>query len=298
MSMSVSTSAALPKKRTRVNGAAMAYVDVGSGAPMVFLHGNPTSSYLWRNIMRPLSTNFRCFAPDLIGMGDSDKLVPSGPERYTFTEHRAFLDAFLESMAFDEPVVMVVHDWGSALGFDWARRHPDRVRGIVYMEAIVGMRSWEDFPPPGRAIFQAFRSPAGERMVLEENAFVERILPGAILRRLTEAEHNEYRRPFREPGESRRPTLSWPRQLPIEGEPKEICALVEAYVGFLAQSPIPKLFVNADPGILSGSARETCRRWPNQREVTVRGLHYLQEDSPAEIAAAIADWAQPFQRNP
>ena len=224
--------------------------------------------------------------------------MPSGPERYTFTEHRGFLDAFLESMAFDEPLVLVVHDWGSALGFDWACRHPDRVRGIAYMEAIVGMRSWEDFPLASRPIFQAFRSPAGERLVLEENAFVEQVLPGAILRKLTEAEHDEYRRPFREPGESRRPTLSWPRQLPIEGEPKEIRALVEAYVGFLAQSSIPKLFVNADPGILSGSARDTCRRWLNQREVTVPGLHYVQEDSPAEIAAAIADWARPLRRNP
>jgi haloalkane dehalogenase len=296
--MSMLTSAALPKQRRPVNGAAMAYVDVGSGAPMVFLHGNPTSSYLWRNIMRPLSSDFRCFAPDLIGMGDSDKLVPSGPGRYSFAEHRAFLDAFLESMAFDAPIVLVVHDWGSALGFDWARRHPDRVRGIAYMEAIVGMRSWEDLPPPGRAIFKAFRSPDGERLVLEENAFVERVLPGNILRTLMEAEHDEYRRPYRVPGESRRPTLSWPRQLPIEGEPEDICALVEAYVGFLARSPIPKLFVNADPGVLTGPARETCRRWPNQREVTVRGLHYVQEDSPAEIAAAIADWARPFRRNP
>ena len=242
--MSVSTSAALPKKRTRVNGRP-AHVDVGSGAPMVFLHGNPTSSYLWRNIMRPLSTNFRRLAPDLIGMGDLDKLVPSGPSA-TRSPEFAVSWTHLESMAFDEPLVLVVHDWGSALGFDWACRHPDRVRGIAYMEAIVGMRSWEDFPLASRPIFQAFRSPAGERLVLEENAFVEQVLPGAILRKLTEAEHDEYRRPFREPGESRRPTLSWPRQLPIEGEPKEIRALVEAYVGFLAQSSIPKLFVNAD----------------------------------------------------
>ena len=292
----MSTLPTLPKTRTNVNGATMAYVDVGSGVPLVFLHGNPTSSFLWRNIVKPLSTSFRGIAPDLIGMGDSDKLVPSGPERYTFSEHRTFLDGFLESMAFEDPIVLVVHDWGSALGFDWAWRHPDRVRGIAYMEAIVGVRSWEDFPPPARALFQALRSSAGERMILEENAFVEQVLPGSILRKLTEAEHNEYRRPFREPGESRRPTLSWPRQLPIEGEPREICALVDDYVAFLAQSPIPKLFINADPGrLITGPLRETCRRWPNQREVTVRGLHFVQEDSPAEIAAAIADWAQPFR---
>jgi haloalkane dehalogenase len=293
----MSTLAALAKARIAVNGATMAYVDVGSGVPMVFLHGNPTSSYLWRNIVTPLSARFRCVAPDLIGMGDSDKLTPSGPERYRFAEHRAFLDGFLEAMAFEEPILLVVHDWGSALGFDWVRRHPDRVRGIAYMEAIVGVRSWEDFPPPARALFQALRSPAGEQMVLAQNAFVEQVLPGSILRKLTEAEHDEYRRPFREPGESRRPTLTWPRQLPIEGEPREICALVEAYGAFLAESPIPKLFVNAEPGrLLTGPARDLCRRWPNQREVTVRGLHFVQEDAPAEIASAVTDWAEPLRR--
>ena len=191
--------------------------------------------------------------------------MPSGPERYTFIEHRGFLDAFLESMAFDEPLVLVVHDWGSASGSTGLAGTRIACAASAYMEAIVGMRSWEDFPLASRPIFQAFRSPAGERLVLEENAFVEQVLPGAILRKLTEAEHDEYRRPFREPGESRRPTLSWPRQLPIEGEPKEICALVEAYVGFLAQSSIPKLFVNADPGILCGPARDTSARPTSER---------------------------------
>jgi haloalkane dehalogenase len=283
------------KRSAAVLGHTMTYVERGSGVPMVFLHGNPTSSYLWRDILAPLSTTYRCVAPDLIGMGDSDKLAPSGPDRYTFVEHRRFLDALLDSLGFDQPIFLVVHDWGSALGFDWTRRNPDRVRGIAYMEAIVGQRAWADFPEPGRSIFKALRSNAGEKLVLEENLFVEKLLPGGVLRPLTQAEHDEYRRPFREPGEGRRPTLTWPRQLPIDGEPADLCAEVARYVAFLERSPLPKLFVNAEPGrLLTGPLREACRRWPNQREVTVRGLHYVQEDSAPEIAAALADWARPL----
>jgi len=281
------------KKLAKVAGYSMAYVERGTGDPMIFLHGNPTSSFLWRNIVAPLSSHYRCIAPDLIGMGDSDKLVPGGPDRYSFFEHRDFLEAFLETLGFTRPVVLVVHDWGSALGFDWARRHPERVRGIAYMEAIVGILAWEGFPPPARARFQALRSPAGERLILEENVFVEQILPGSIQRKLTPAEHDEYRRPFREPGEARRPTLSWPRQLPIDGEPAAVCAEVKRYVSFLEQSTLPKLFVNAEPGrVLTGPLRDACRRWPNQTEVTVPGLHFIQEDSPREIAAAIQGWAK------
>ena len=281
-----------PKSFATVKGHSLAYVEQGRGRPMLFLHGNPTSSYVWRHILAPLSSEYRCIAPDLIGMGDSDKLTPSGPDRYTFYEHRDFLDAFIEALALRDSVILVVHDWGSALGFDWARRHPDRVRGIAYMEAIVGVRSWDDFPPPARALFQAYRSEEGERLILEENRFIERNLPLSILRKLTPEEHDEYRRPFREPGESRRPTLSWPRQLPIEGEPENICAEVARYVTFLAETSIPKLFVNAEPGrLLTGDLRDACRRWPNQTEVTVRGLHFVQEDSPDEIAAAIQRWA-------
>jgi haloalkane dehalogenase len=282
-----------PKRRVSVKGHAMSYVDVGTGAPMVFLHGNPTSSYLWRNIITPVSARFRCLAPDLIGMGDSDKLTPSGPDRYTFFEHRDYLDAFLDSLALTEPVVLVIHDWGSALGFDWARRHPGRVRGIVYMEAIVGTRAFRDVPEPGRGIFQALRSAAGEKMILEENFFIEQLLPMSILRKLTPAEHDEYRRPFREPGEGRRPTLSWPRQIPFDGEPEDISALVQDYARFMAASPLPKLWIDAEPGrLLTGAMRDVVRGWPNQRVVTVKGLHYLQEDAPDEIAAAILDWAK------
>jgi haloalkane dehalogenase len=280
----------IQKRKVLVRGHQMSFVDQGSGEPLLFLHGNPTSSFLWRNIIGKVSETYRCIAPDLIGMGDSDKLPDSN---YSFFEHRDFLDGFIASLALTGPVTLVLHDWGSALGFDWARRHPAGVRGFVYMEAIAGARTWADIPEPARALFRALRSPKGEQLILEENLFVEKLLPQSMLRTLTPAEHDEYRRPFRERGEARRPTLSWPRQLPIDGEPREICALVEEYAAFLASSPLPKLFVNAEPGrILTGALREACRRWPNQREVTVRGLHYVQEDSPDEIAAAILDWAR------
>ncbi len=275
------------KKRVRIRDHAMAYVERGDGRPLVFLHGNPTSSFLWRNIVAALSGRARCIAPDLIGMGDSDKLEASGPGSYSFFEHRAYLDGFFDALGLDD-VALVVHDWGSALGFDWARRHPSRVRALVYMEAIVGPMRWDEWAPGPRALFQRLRSDEGERLALEENAFVEKVLPASVLRTLSPEELAEYRRPFRTPGEARRPTLSWPRQLPIDGEPRDVCEEVERYARWLATSPVPKLFVNAEPGrILTGRLREECRRWPNQREVTVRGLHYLQEDSPAEIADAI-----------
>jgi len=286
------TAQPLPKKYVRVLDHTMAYVERGAGAPVVFVHGNPTSSFLWRNIIRPLEGRARCVAPDLIGMGDSDKLATRGPGAYGFFEHRRFFDAFLDAVVpGPEPVILVLHDWGSALGFDWARRHPERVRGIAYMEAIAGPLSWEGWDPEARGLFEALRSPAGEALVLEANVFVERVLPKSVLRPLTEAEMDEYRRPFRDPGEARRPTLSWPRQLPIDGQPADVAAAVARYADFMAAAPFPKLFVSVEPGrILTGALRERCRAWPNQREVTVRGLHFVQEDSPGEIAAALGDW--------
>jgi haloalkane dehalogenase len=281
------------KKRVKVRDRSMAYADWGSGPPLVFLHGNPTSSFLWRNVMAPLSPRARCIAPDLIGMGDSEKLVPSGPGSYFFFEHRAFLDAFMDALHLEREIVLVVHDWGSALGFDWASRHPGRVRAIVYMEAIVGPLQWTDYDPSRRALFQSLRGPEGERLVLEENAFVERALPPGVLRKLTTEELDEYRRPYRTVGESRRPTLSWPRQLPIDGEPPAVCAAVERYARWLSTWDRPKLFINAEPGrLLTGRLREACRRWPNQTEATVRGLHFLQEDSPLEIARAIGAFVE------
>jgi haloalkane dehalogenase len=279
------------KHEATLLGSRMAWVEAGRGDPILFLHGNPTSSYLWRNVMPHLAGQGRCIAPDLVGMGDSDKLAPSGPDRYTFVEHRRYLDALLDALELGGNVTLVVHDWGSALGFDWARRHPDRVKGIAYMEAIVRPLRWAEWPEAARRVFQGFRSPAGEAMVLEQNVFVERVLPGSILRKLLDAEMEAYRRPFREPGEGRRPTLSWPRQIPIEGEPADVTRIVQDYADWLSRSPLPKLFVNAEPGaILVGPQREFCRGWPSQQEVTVRGAHFVQEDSPAEIGAAVAKW--------
>jgi haloalkane dehalogenase len=279
------------KKNVEVLGSKMAYVEAGSGDPVVFLHGNPTSSYLWRNVIPHLEERWRCIAPDLIGMGDSDKLEPSGPDRYTFVEHRRYLDALLEALGVTKNVTLVIHDWGSALGFDWANRHRGAMTGIAYMEAILMPLTWEQWPEAARGVFQGFRSPAGEAMVLENNVFVERVLPGSVLRKLDEKEMEVYRRPFREPGESRRPTLTWPRQIPIEGEPAEVVEIVESYGAWLASSDLPKLFVNAEPGaILTGEQREFCRSWPNQQEVTVKGIHFIQEDSPDEIGQAVARW--------
>ncbi len=280
-----------PKKSITVKGKTMTYVEMGEGDPIVFQHGNPTSSYLWRNVMPHLQDQGRCIAIDLIGMGESDKLEDSGPDRYTLLEHREYFDAALEALEVRDNVTFVIHDWGSALGFDWANRHRGAVMGIAYMEGIVRPVSWDDWPEAARAVFQGFRSAAGEDMVLEKNIFVEKVLPGSILRDLTDEEMAVYRRPFINPGEDRRPTLTWPRQIPIEGEPAEVVELVQSYADWLAQSDVPKLFINADPGaILIGPQREFCRSWPNQTEITVAGNHFLQEDSPDEIGQAIALW--------
>jgi haloalkane dehalogenase len=276
-----------PRRPVRVLDTEMAYVDVGAGAPVVFLHGNPTSSYLWRNVIPHVAPLGRCLAPDLVGMGDSGR-APAGS--YRFVDHARYLDAWFAAIVPALPVTLVVHDWGSALGFHWARRHPERVRGVVYMEALVRPVTWDEWPEPARKIFQAMRSSGGEEMVLQKNVFVDRILPASVLRGLTEAEMTVYRRPYLEPGESRRPTLTWPRQIPIEGEPADVVAIVDAYAKWLAAAAeLPKLFVNADPGvILTGAQREFCRTWPNQQEITVRGTHFIQEDSPHEIGEAVA----------
>ncbi|HEU5383520.1 MAG TPA: haloalkane dehalogenase [Ktedonobacteraceae bacterium] len=281
------------KRYGEVLGRKMAYVEAGQGDPIVFLHGNPTSSYLWRNIIPFVADLGRCIAPDLIGMGDSEKLSESGPNTYTFVEHRRYLDALLAALGVERQVTFVVHDWGSALGFDWANRHRDAIKGIAYMEAIVQPLTWAQWNEQARSIFQGFRSPAGEKMILERNLFVEAVLPGSIQRKLTDAEMEEYRRPYREPGESRRPTLTWPRQIPIDGEPADVTEIVRQYAAWLGASPLPKLFINAEPGaILTGSQREFCRTWPNQTEVTVLGSHFIQEDSPDQIGEALAAWYQ------
>lgn len=283
-----SISAADPYERRRVAvlDTEMAYIDVGAGEPIVFLHGNPTSSYLWRNVIPQVVGLGRCLAPTLVGMGDSGK-IPQGS--YRFVDHARYLDAWFDTLGITEKVTLVGHDWGSALGFYWAYRHPDWVKGIVYMEAIVRPLTWDEWPEASRALFQAMRSPAGEEIILQKNMFVERILPSSVLRRLAEEEMAIYRRPYLESGESRRPTLTWPQEIPLDGEPADVVEIVDCYAKWLATSDVPKLFINADPGaILVGAQREFCRSWPNQQEATVKGIHFVQEDSPAEIGQAIA----------
>ncbi len=285
---SISAQDSHPRKTISAGGVDISYVDTGAGDPIVFLHGNPTSSYLWRNIIPHLEHAGRCLAPDLMGMGDSGE-SPNGS--YRFVDHSAVLDQWFDAVGLTGNVTLVVHDWGSALGFHWAKRNPGRVKGIVYMEAIVRPVTWEEWPEASRNLFQGFRSPAGEEIVLEKNVFVERVLPGSVLRGLTDEEMVVYRRPYLEAGESRRPTLTWPREIPVGGEPADVVQIVSEYAEWLSSSQVPKLFINAEPGaILVGSQRDFCRSWPNQQELTVPGQHFIQEDSPAEIGQAIADW--------
>ncbi|MBV8494789.1 MAG: haloalkane dehalogenase [Alphaproteobacteria bacterium] len=287
-----------PKQLAAVAGKRMAYVELGGGEPVfLFLHGNPTSSYLWRNVMPEVAGLGRCIAPDLIGMGDSGKLENPGPLTYRFAAHRDFLWRFIDAViGVERPIVLVGHDWGSALAFDWANQHRERAAGIAYMEAIVRPLVWAEWPEPSRRVFQGFRSAAGEEMILDRNLFVERVLPGSVLRQLEPAEMDEYRRPFRT-REDRWPTLAWPREIPIDGEPADVVALAAAYAEWMAQNQLPKLFVNAEPGaILTGALREFCRTWRNQTEATVRGSHFIQEDSGPEIGRAIAAWARALPR--
>jgi haloalkane dehalogenase len=285
------------RSRVSVLDSEMSYLTVGNGDPIVFLHGNPTSSYLWRNVIPHVSDLGWCLAPDLVGMGRS-AASPGGA--YRFLDHAAYLDAWFEALDLGRNVTLVLHDWGSGLGFHWACRHSDRVRAIAYMESIVQPRDWEDLPASRAPIFRDLRSNKGERMILEENAFIEMLLPRLIIRTLTRAEMDAYRLPFIEP-ESRWPTLVWPRELPIGGEPADVVKIVEDYGRWLQRTPLPKLFINAEPGsMLIGRARKFCRSWPNQQEITVRGIHFVQEDSPDQIGSALARFVRqtgPDMRN-
>jgi len=281
----------LKKQKISINNKNIAYVESGSGDPIIFLHGNPTSSYLWRNITPHLESQGRCICIDLIGMGDSDKLDNPDENSYQFEEHYHYVNAAIESLTNGENITFVIHDWGSALGFNWCYHNPDSIKGIAYMEAIVKEMTWEDWRDEAKGIFQGFRSDAGESLVLEKNYFVERVLPGSIIRRLSDEEIEEYRRPFINPGEDRRPTLSWPREIPIEGQPANVCEIVNQYAEWMQTNDIPKLFINAEPGaITTGRIRDFCRSWKNQTEVTVKGIHFIQEDSPNDIGKAISTW--------
>jgi haloalkane dehalogenase len=279
----ISTEDVAFRKRIPVLDSNIAYVDVGEGDPIVFLHGNPTPSYLWRNIIPCVLELGRCLAPDFIGMGNSG-IAPNGS--YRFVDHQRYLDAWFEAMNVKKNVILVVHDWGSALGFAWAQRHPERIKALVYMESIVRpFFSWDEWPEATREFFKAQRTPAGEDMILQKNLFIEFLLP---LRGIPQEAIEVYRRYFRIPGPSRQPILTWTRELPIAGQPEGVVQIVDSYSRWLATSPIPKLFINAEPaGFLIGAQREFCRAWPNQQEVTVKGAHFLQEDSPAEVGDAI-----------
>jgi haloalkane dehalogenase len=282
-----------PRKRVRVLDSEISYVDIGAGDPIVFLHGNPTSSYLWRNIIPFVAGDGRCLAPDLVGMGRS---APSPAGAYRFVDHARYLDAWFEALDLTRNVVLVLHDWGSALGFHRAARFPRQVQAIAYMEALVQPRCYDDFPHGRDAIFRALRSPKGDSMVLDDNFFVETVLPKSVIRKLTDDEMEAYRAPFRDRA-ARLPTLVWPRELPIDGEPTDVVAIVDAYSKWLTVSTLPKLFIRAEPGaLITGRALELCRRWPNQREVTVKGVHYVQEDSPAEIGAALREFVREVRK--
>ena len=279
------------KKFIKVNNKKMAYIEMGHGDPIIFQHGNPTSSYLWRNIMPHLAKQGRCIAMDLIGMGDSEKLDQSGPNKYLYEEQREYLFKAWEQLGINNNVTLVIHDWGSALGFDWAFLNPKAVKGIAYMEALVRPVKWGEWPDSATNIFKAFRSNAGEELILNKNIFIEGVLPNSIIRKLNTEEMAIYREPFLKSGEDRRPTLSWPREIPIDGSPENVNKIISRYAKWLEKSDIPKLFINAEPGsILVGKQREYCRTWKNQTEITVPGKHFLQEDSPDEIGKNISKW--------
>ena len=280
------------RRRVKVLDSEMSAIDEGQGAPVIFLHGNPTSSYLWRNVIPHISSLGRCLAPDLIGMGESGRSTNGS---YRFVDHARYLDGWIEALRLKRKITFVVHDWGSALGFHWAYRHQDRTRALVYMEAIVTPIKWKHWPEESRSIFQALRSSRGERMILQRNLFVERVLPASVQRGLSKEEMDHYRRPYLEPGESRRPTLTWPREIPIDGEPADVHQVVSDYADWLPNSPIPKLFVNAKPGFFSSIMEDYCRSWQNQKEVSVPGYHFVQEDSPHELGEAIAKFIKQLE---
>ena len=281
------------KKYAEINNKKMAYIDEGKGDTFLFLHGNPTSSYLWRNIAPHVEDMGRVVIPDLIGMGDSEKLDGVDNEGYKYHGQYGYLTGLLENLDLGNDIHLIIHDWGSAMGFQFARENPDRVKSITYMEAIVMPLTWEQWPDAATKIFQLFRSDAGEELVLEKNFFVERILLADSATGYTDEEKAEYIRPFLEEGEDRRPTLTWPRQIPLDGEPNAVVEEVRKNAEFHKDSEIPKLFINANPGsILVGEQREFARTWKNQTEITVSGNHFVQEDSSEEIGTALRDFVK------
>jgi haloalkane dehalogenase len=291
--MTISATDPHPRQRARTLDTELSYVDVGSGDPIVFLHGNPTSAYLWRNVIPYAKKLGRCLAPDLVGMGQSGK---SRAKAYRFLDHVRYLDAWFDALHLNRNIVLVLHDWGSALGFYRACRRPDQIQAIIYMEAMVQPRNWEDFPNGRDAMFRALRSEQGEHLILDQNFFVESVLPKSIIRKLSDEEMTAYRAPYLN-REARLPTLVWPRELPIEGTPAEVAKIFELYGAWLAKSDVPKLFINSEPGAqLVGRLRDFCRGWRNQREITVPGIHFIQEDSPDQVGVAIQEFIGTLRR--
>ena len=281
------------KKYKDIKNSKMAFIDEGSGDTFLFLHGNPTSPFLWRNIAPHVEDIGRIVIPDLIGMGDSDKLEGVDNPGYKYHGQYSYLTALMDELDLGNNIHLIIHDWGSAMGFQFARENKDRIKSITYMEAIVMPLTWDQWPDPATKIFGLFRSEAGEELVLEKNFFVERILLADSSTGYTEEEKSEYIRPFINPGEDRRPTLTWPRQIPLDGEPSEVVEEVRLNAEFHKESDIPKLFINADPGsILIGDQREFARSWKNQTEITVKGNHFIQEDSSEEIGAALRNFVK------
>lgn len=291
--MTIDSTMRYEKRFVDVLGSRMAYVDVGEGDPIVFLHGNITSSYLWRNVIPYIEGLGRCIAIDNIGQGDSDKVTGS---TYRLEDHQPYIDAALDALGVGDGATIVTHDWGAQLGMTWARTHRPNLRGVVICQGVIGNFEWDHWPPEVSALFRRFRSDEGERLVLDENYFVERILPAMVIREVPQEVHDEYRRPFRAPGEDRRTTLTWPREIPIQGHPADVLEVVEANKAWMAENSLPKLFINTEPGaVLVGEHRTMVRSWPNVSEVTVAGLHFCQEDSPDEMGRAIADWYHGFE---
>jgi haloalkane dehalogenase len=285
------------KKRVQVLGKSMAYVDTGpvdgSDDTFVFFHGNITSSYMWRNIMPHVEDKARCIAIDSIGQGDSEKLENSGPGSYRLEEHQRYVNALLAEIGLAGPVILMMHDWGVQLGTTWARQTGADIKGIAYTQGVMGNFGWDYWPPHVSDLMRRFKSDEGEELVLQQNFFVEKILPAMVIRELPDEVWNEYRRPYRQAGEDRRPTLTWPREIPVEGEPADVLEIVETNNAWLMQNPVAKLLIMCEPAtVLKGEILENVRRFPNQTEATVKGLHYVHEDSPHEIGQALANWAE------
>ncbi len=280
------------KRSVTVHGKRMAYVDTGGdGDSIVFLHGNITQSYMWRNIIPHVEPLARCIAVDNIGQGDSAKLDDSGPGSYRLREHQRYIDGFLEQVDPGDRVTLMMHDWGVQLGLGWGNRNRHRLKGIAHMQGLMGNLNWDFWNQEVSAVMKRLRTDDGEDLVLNQNLFVEKVLPAMVIRDLPAEVWDEYRRPYRNPGEDRRPSLTWPREIPVEGEPADVLSVIENNNRWLAGSPIPKLYIHVRPEtVIKGHVLEHVRSFPHQTEVSVQGLHYVQEDSPHEIGAALADW--------